>query len=194
MEKKSAIIVADVQNDFCPGGALPVPDGDKVVDVLNRYMQIFSSKGIPIFITRDWHPEKTNHFKEYGGLWPAHCVKGTHGAQFHKKLKMFSGTTILTKGDRADRDDYSAFYAYTPDVTPFSDVLMRLGIKHLYIGGLATDYCVRETVLDALKRGFSVTVLLDAVKGVDINPGDSEKALQEMKEMGADTTTIDKVS
>ncbi|MEE9613975.1 MAG: bifunctional nicotinamidase/pyrazinamidase [Thermodesulfobacteriota bacterium] len=194
MDKESALVVVDVQNDFCPGGALGVAEGDAVVEVLNRYMGLFRERGLPVFITRDWHPPETNHFKEFGGVWPVHCVQGTPGAELHPALKPPDGVTLLTKGDRPDEDAYSVFQARDPEGRGFSELLRESGVTRLYIGGLATDYCVRETVLDALREGFKVTVLVDAVKGVDLKPGDSERALGEMKEAGADTVTLEDLS
>lgn len=191
--KKSALVVIDVQNDFCPGGALMIKNGDAVVPALNRYIERFKAAGLPVYATRDWHPEKTIHFKEYGGRWPAHCVKWTIGAQFHPGLMLPEGAIIITKGDGPEEDSYSAFDGKDPEGRQFSEALNDGRIDHLYVGGLATDYCVRQTVLDALKEGFGVTVLLDAVRGVDVNPGDSRQAIDEMIEKGADTTTLEEI-
>ncbi len=193
MKEKGALLVVDVQNDFCPGGALAVPEGDRVVPVLNRYMELFISAGLPVYASRDWHPGRTRHFKDYGGLWPTHCVQGTKGAEFHPELKLPEGTVIITKGDDPDKDSYSAFQAHDPEGRPFKEVLERDGVEHLYVGGLATDYCVRATVLDGLREGFKVTLLIDAVRGVDLKPGDSERAVEEMKRNGADTITIEEL-
>ena len=191
MKKKSALIIVDVQNDFCPGGSLPVPEGNMVVPALNNYIQMFQKSGLPIYASRDWHPEKTRHFKAYGGLWPPHCVQGTKGAEFHPDLKPAPSVIIITKGTDPEEDSYSCFQAYDSEGKPFAKSLKEKGIKHLYVGGLATDYCVRATVLDALKAGFSVTVLIDAIKGVDIKHGDSARALEEMEKAGADKTSIE---
>jgi len=190
MKKKSALIIVDVQNDFCPGGALPVPQGNTVVPALNNYIQMFQKAGLPIYASRDWHPEKTRHFKAYGGLWPPHCVQGTKGAEFHPDLKPAPSVIIITKGTDPEEDSYSCFQSYDSEGKPFAKSLKEKGVKHLYVGGLATDYCVRATVLDALKAGFSVTLLIDAIKGVDIKPGDSAKALEEMEKAGADKTSL----
>lgn len=189
--KKSALVVVDVQNDFCPGGALAVKDGDAVVPALNRYMERFKAAGLIVYAARDWHPEKTIHFEEYGGRWPAHCVKWTEGAKFHPGLSLPEGVVVITKGDGPDEDSYSAFDGKDPEGRTFSEALNDGRINHLYVGGLATDFCVRQTVLDALKEGIGVTVLLDAVRGVDVNPGDSRRAIDEMIEKGADTTTFE---
>ncbi len=189
--KTRALVVVDFQNDFCPGGALPVPEGDKIADTLNSYIERFTEKGLPVFASKDWHPAQTSHFKEYGGIWPPHCVMGTKGAEFHPALRLPEDAIILLKGDREDEDAYSVFQAHTEDGRPFKKVLEDMSIEHLYVGGLATDYCVKATVLDALKEGFRVTLLLDAIKGVDVEEGDSERAIEEMRQNGAETITID---
>ncbi|HBR16487.1 MAG: nicotinamidase [Deltaproteobacteria bacterium RIFCSPLOWO2_12_FULL_43_16] len=191
MTKSSALVIVDVQNDFCPGGALPVPEGDKVVPVLNKYIQRFQKAGLPIYASRDWHPEKTKHFKAFGGLWPPHCVQGTKGAAFHPDLKLPKDTIILTKGEDPNEDSYSCFQAHDSEGKPFIQNLKVQWIKHLYVGGLATDYCVKATVLDGLKHGFQVTVLTDAVRGVDVKTGDSAAALKEMRTAGAEETTLE---
>ena len=182
--------MVDVKNDFCAGGALPVPEGDKVVPVLNKYIQMFQKAGLVIYASRDWHPEKTKHFKAFGGVWPPHCVQGTKGAGFHPDLKLSPQTIILTKGEDPNEDSYSGFQAHDPGEKPFASSLKEKGINHLYVGGLATDYCVRATVLDGLKQGFKVTVLMDAIKGVDIKPEDSANAIKEMERTGAGKTTL----
>ena len=182
----SALLVVDVQNDFCTGGALAVPGSDRVVDALNRHLRTAAERGQPIYATRDWHPARTSHFKDFGGEWPVHCVENTHGAAFHPDLQLPAGAIIVTKGDTADAHGYSAFEGATPDGTPLLDDLRRRGITHLYVGGLATDYCVRASVLDALKAGLRVTVLDDAIAGVDLKAGDSDRARDEMRAGGAD--------
>ena len=192
--KSSALVIVDFQNDFCPGGSLPVPEGDTIADTLNAYIERFTEKGLPVFASKDWHPPETGHFKEYGGVWPPHCVMGTKGAEFHPALKLPEKAIILIKGDQPDEDAYSVFQAHTEDGRPFKNVLEDMSIEHLYVGGLATDYCVKATVLDALREGFRVTLLLDAVKGVDVEKGDSERAIEEMKHRGADTITIEQLS
>lgn len=185
-----ALVIVDVQNDFCPGGALPVPEGDKVVPVLNKYLEIFQKEDLPVYASRDWHPKKTRHFKAFGGLWPPHCVQETKGAEFHPNLKLPSETIILTKGEDPNEDSYSGFDAQAKGKKPFAKSLKENGIEHIYVGGLATDYCVKATVLDALKQGFKVTVLADAIRGVDVKPDDSINAIQEMKRAGADTAVL----
>lgn len=190
-ERRAALLVVDVQNDFVPGGALPVPEGDRVVPVLNEYIRRFREAGLPVYFSRDWHPERTKHFKEYSGAWPPHCVQGTPGAEFHPQLEVPADAVIITKGADPEEDAYSAFQGRTPEGEAFAERLRRDGVTDLYVGGLATDYCVRASTLDALKQGLRVTVLLDAVRGVDVQPGDSERALAEMREAGAATATLE---
>lgn len=182
---KKALLIIDIQNDFCPGGALAVPDGDKIIPFLNNYIKIFLKKGQPIFVSRDWHPGKTSHFLSGGGKWPGHCVQGTKGAEFRPGLKLPQSAIILSKGMAPDSDSYSCFDAYDSEGRDFLSLLKEMDIEELYVGGLATDYCVRSSVLDALKNGFKVNLLVDAIKGVDLKPGDSEKAVREMIKAGA---------
>ncbi|RMD45649.1 MAG: bifunctional nicotinamidase/pyrazinamidase [Aquificota bacterium] len=175
-----ALIVVDVQNDFMPGGALPVPEGDKVVEPLNRYIELFEKYGNPVFFTRDWHPENHISFKGFGGIWPVHCVQDTEGAKFHPDLKIpLDNKFIISKGTSRDFDAYSGFQG-----TVLDSLLKERGIKRVFIGGVATDYCVKNTALGALNLGYQTFVLTDAIKGVDVNPGDSEKALNEILSKG----------
>jgi len=176
----SAIIAVDIQNDFCPGGALPVPDGDAVVYSMNLYITKFSKMGLPVYFTRDWHPQNHISFKTNGGIWPEHCVQETYGAELHKKLLIPSRAVIISKGISPDNDGYSGF-----EETDLDKRLKAKNIRQLFIGGLATDYCVKSTVLDALHAGFDVVFLSDASKGVDVNTGDSEQAIDEMLREGA---------
>jgi nicotinamidase/pyrazinamidase len=191
---ETALLIIDVQNDFCPGGALPVPEGDRVVPVLNRAIERFRQERAPIIASRDWHPEKSTHFAAYGGRWPTHCVQNTEGAAFHPELRLPDDVIIVSKGMGENEDAYSAFDARSEDGTPLEDLLQARGIKRLVVGGLATDYCVRASVLGALERGFEVLVLRDAVRGVDVQPGDSERALAEMQSKGAKLVTLEEVS
>ncbi|MCM8795695.1 MAG: bifunctional nicotinamidase/pyrazinamidase [Candidatus Omnitrophica bacterium] len=190
MKAKKALLIVDLQNDFCPGGALAVPEGDKIVPIINKYIKIFTKNKWPIFASRDWHPRKTKHFKEFGGSWPVHCVQNTFGAAFHPKLKLTKDTILLYKGMDPKKDSYSAFAAEDLSKRPLPKILKRLGIKELYIGGLATDYCVKSTTLDALKARFKVKLLLDAIKGVNLKPDDSKKAIQQMLKKGAKKITL----
>lgn len=187
MEKKAALVVVDVQNDFCPGGSLAVVEGDLVAITINRYVERFVSAGAPVFATRDWHPAQTSHFKVYGGIWPVHCVQNTHGAEFHPALQLGAAVTVVSKGTATDVDSYSGFDAVDENGTRLAALLRAGGIEQIYVGGLATDYCVKQTVLDGLKLGFDVVVLRDAIRGVDLSPGDSTRSLQEMQRAGART-------
>ncbi len=175
-----ALVMVDVQNDFLPGGALAVPEGDQVIAPLNRAIFIFTEKGLPLFASRDWHPSNHCSFRENGGPWPAHCVAGTPGAGFAAALDIPCQTVIVSKGCAADRDAYSAF-----DATGLAGQLAAAGVRRLFIGGLATDYCVRATALDAIKAGFAAVVLTDCCRAVEVNPGDGEKSLDEMAAAGA---------
>jgi nicotinamidase/pyrazinamidase len=185
MERDAALLIVDVQNDFCPGGALPIPAGDRVVAVLNPWIDVFAAQGLPVVASRDWHPARTRHFKEYGGVWPVHCVQESSGAAFHPDLALPPGTVVVSKGGDPEQDSYSAFEAANDDGVVLGDLLKGLGVRRLYVGGLATDYCVRASVLDALRLGLDVTVLTDAIAGVDVKPGDSDRALEEMGRAGA---------
>lgn len=189
MKKGAALLLVDVQNDFCPGGALPVPNGDKVVMPLNEVASCFASAGLAVVASRDWHPIVTSHFKEFGGVWPPHCVQGSSGAAFHPALRMPGATVVISKGISPDSDSYSAFDGRSVDGMSLDEILSAQNIRRLYVGGLATDYCVRSSVLDALSAGYEVTVLVDAIAGVDINQGDSVKALEEMRLAGASFCT-----
>lgn len=187
IDSHTALVVVDIQNDFCPGGALAVADGDKVVPVLNKYIQLFRSSGGPVIYTRDWHPPDHSSFKTQGGPWPPHCVQGSEGAKFHSDLLQPAEGEIVSKADRKD-EAYSFFQG-----TDLAHRLRRLkyrlglrgGIRALFVGGLATDYCVKETVLDALKLGFQVYYLDDASKAVNVKPEDSKLAVKEMVSKGA---------
>ena len=190
---KKALLIVDLQNDFCPGGSLAVPEGDKIIGTLNRYIKIFKQQGLSVCASRDWHPEKTKHFKKFGGLWPEHCIQHTKGAEFHISLKLSEKTIVISKGMDPNKESYSAFEGVDDRGVPFMDLLKKSGIKELYIGGLATDYCVKNSVLDALKLGFKVKLLIDAIKGVDLNSGDSERAVKEMLENGAVKMSMDTI-
>ena len=185
MPSKDALIVVDVQNDFCPGGTLAVKEGDQVVPVLNRYIDQFTKAGLPIFATRDWHPEKTSHFITGGGPWPPHCIQGSQGAQFHPDLKLPPDTVVVSAGMGSDEDGYSGFLGRDDSGVKLVDLLRQRGIKRIFVGGLATDYCVKHTVLDGLKEGLEVVLLTDSVRGVNLKPGDSANAIEEMLRAGA---------
>jgi nicotinamidase/pyrazinamidase len=177
----SALIVVDIQNDFCPGGALAVPEGDEVVEVVNSLMSVFPF----VVATQDWHP--TNHisFKEQGGIWPPHCIQNTHGAELHPALNQKAINLYFHKAINASQDSYSGFEGIDANGRLLEDALKAEHIHTVYITGLATDYCVKETALDALKKGFEVFLVTNAIRAVNVNKGDGEKALQELQQSGA---------
>ena len=186
MQARDALVIIDVQNDFCPGGSLPVTDGDQVVPPLNRYIAQFSAAGSLIVATRDWHPEKTRHFKAYGGLWPPHCIQGTKGAEFRADLALPKDAVIVSAGMAPDEEGYSGFEGKDDKGEGLADILRAGEVARIFVGGLATDYCVKHTVLDGLKQGFKVVLLEDAVRGVNLKPDDSERAIEEMVRAGAE--------
>jgi len=179
IDKHTALVVVDVQNDFCPGGTLAVPDGDKIIPALNEYIRKFKDSGAPIVFTRDWHPPDHSSFKSEGGPWPPHCVQNSEGAKFHRNLMIPHDAEIVSKAYEKD-EAYSFFRG-----TNLAEKLHRRGIGRLLVGGLATDYCVKDTVLDGLQHGFEVYHLDDASRGVNVNRNDSELALHEMLRRGA---------
>lgn len=180
LNRKDALIVVDVQNDFCSGGALAVDNGDAVVPVLNDWIEHAQEASATIVASRDWHPENHCSFDARGGPWPRHCVRDTPGAAFHPELRLPESAMIVSKGQERDRDNYSAF-----DDTGLADTLHQQGIERLWVGGLAQDVCVRATVLDACEAGFETHLIADATRAVDVNPGDGERALEAMRAAGA---------
>ena len=180
-----ALLVVDVQNDFCPGGALGIRDGDRIIPALNRYIEYFAREGSPVIATRDWHPEITRHFQQFGGVWPVHCVQESPGARFHPLLKLLDGVLVLSKGMDPVEDSYSAFQATDSSGMLLGNLLESLGVKRVYIGGLATDYCVKYSALDAIKMGLDAYILNDAIAGVNLLPEDSSHAMEEMVRSGA---------
>jgi nicotinamidase/pyrazinamidase len=180
-QNKKALIVVDVQNDFCPGGSLAVAHGDEVVAPLNKLMREFLDRGEPVYKTRDWHPAKTKHFQVFGGIWPIHCVQETHGSEFHQDLSADPRATIISKGMDESADGYSGF-----DGTNLAQLIREEGVNEVWIGGLATDYCVKHTVIDAVREGFEVKALADAMRAVNVNPDDGAKAIAEMRAAGAE--------
>ncbi len=183
---ETALIIVDLQNDFCPGGSLAVRNGDQVVPVLNRLIAEFDQAGLPVIATRDWHPERTTHFNTHGGQWPPHCVQGTKGAKFHRALALGKSAVIVSKGMEENSDSYSGFDGADQRGVSLAELLRERGAKRLVVGGLATDYCVKQTVLDGLKAGFEVVVLEDAIRAVDLKPGDARQAIDEMERAGAE--------
>ncbi|CAI8923634.1 nicotinamidase [Methylocaldum szegediense] len=173
-----ALLVVDVQNDFCPGGALPIENGDAVIPVLNRWIAAATRRNVPVYASRDWHPFEHVSFRENGGPWPPHCIQDSAGARFHPDLKLPDSTIVVTKGVRFDQDQNSAF-----DQTGLGQHLRRKGIKRLWVGGLAEDVCVLATVLDARREGFDVMVIQEATRPV--SPQGGEAARRKMREAGA---------
>ncbi len=181
MTVKDALIVVDMQRDFMPGGALPVQEGDKIVPRLNQYIRLFFERGLPVFFTRDWHPPDHISFKDQGGVWPPHCVQDTEGAKFHPDLYIPPDNRfIISKGTSRDFDAYSGFQG-----TMLDQLLKERGIRRVFVGGVATDYCVKNTVLGAINLGYEAFLLLDGIKGVDVKQGDSERAIEDMLGAGA---------
>ncbi len=175
-----ALLVVDVQRDFLPGGALGVPRGDEVIPLLNRYITAWQARGLPIVLSRDWHPPDHGSFRERGGPWPPHCVAGTPGAEFAPRLEVPASAIVVSKATDRDREAYSAF-----DGTDLDARLRAAGVRRLFIGGLATEYCVLWTVRDAIARGFDAVVLADACRPIDVQPGDGRRAEAEMERLGA---------
>lgn len=188
---RQALLVVDVQNDFCSGGALAVPGGDCVVPPINRLTAAYASAGAPIFASRDWHPAGSSHFTEGGGAWPVHCVAGTNGAAFHPELALPPETAVVSKGTASDTDGYSAFEGTTASGERLGQALYLQGVEHLTVCGLATDYCVRASVLDACRQGLRVSVVSDAIAAVNLNAEDGPQAIDEMRAAGAEFVETD---
>ncbi len=184
-----ALLIVDVQNDFLPGGSLAVPDGDAVIAPLNHSIELFRRAGLPVFATRDWHPPDHCSFQARGGTWPPHCVAGSDGAAFAPDLQLPDDTVVISKATRPDKDAYSGF-----EDTDLAERLRAAGVKRLFVGGLATDYCVLNTVKDALQEGFEVVVLEDAIRAVNVQPDDGARAIAEMKQRGARFSRSDRLS
>lgn len=178
LQPGDALLIVDVQKDFCPGGALPVEGGDKIVPVINHWIDVAVSKGVPVYATRDWHPMGHLSFKEGGGLWPPHCIQDSDGAKFHQDLALPSSTIIVTKGVRFDQDQNSAF-----DQTGLTMQLRKDGIRRLWVAGLAEDVCVLATVLDGLREGFEVVLVGKATRPITSEGG--AKARRRMQDAGA---------
>ena len=185
LQPGDVLVVVDMQQDFLPGGSLAVSYGNEVVPVLNRYLLAFSTHGLPIYATRDWHPENHCSFKAQSGPWPAHCVAGTRGAEFAGNMKFPTGTTVISKATQPDKDAYSGF-----EGTDLDARLRAQNIKRVFVGGLATDYCVLNTVRDARGHGYEVYLLTDAIRAVNVKPDDGRKAEEEMQRLGAIPITL----
>ena len=182
LDKSDALLLVDVQNDFLEGGSLAVPDANAILPVLNNYLALFAKRSLPVIASRDWHPAGHCSFVENGGQWPTHCVAETAGAAFSQSLVLPASCHIVSKATTADHEAYSGF-----DGTTLAAHLQQHGIKRLFVGGLATDYCILQTVLDALKNGFAVVLLGDAIRAVDVQRGDGAQAIATMIESGAQT-------
>jgi len=185
LQPGDVLLVTDIQNDFLAGGSLAVAGGDEVVPVLNRYIAAFVAQGLPVYATRDWHPPGHCSFHAQGGPWPTHCVAGTHGAAFAATLTLPPDTTVISKATSRDREAYSSFQG-----TDLDSRLRAAGIRRLFIGGLTTDYCVLNTVRDARHLGYEVFVLADAIRAVEVQPGDGRRAEAEMTSLGAHSITL----
>ena len=188
LTETDALIAVDVQNDFCPGGSLAVKGGAKVAQVMSSVAKAFADRGARVFATMDWHPAGHSSFREQGGPWPAHCVQGTPGAELHPDLDLPDAAVIVRKGANPAMDAYSGFVD-----SDLEQRLMEAGVKRVFVGGLATDYCVLNTVIDALGIGFETYVLTDATDSVDVEPRDGLRALHVMQTSGATLTTTEEV-
>lgn len=189
LREGDALIVVDVQNDFLPGGALAVSEGNDVVPVMNRYAESFAKRGLTVVATRDWHPETHCSFNDHGGPWPRHCVAGSEGAAFSPALRLPEKAKVISKATRTDRDAYSGF-----EGTELDEWLAKRNVKRLFVGGLATDYCVLNTVRDGLRAGYEVMLLTDGIRAVDVHPGDGEKAIAQMLKSGAQAVGYDQLT
>lgn len=187
---RAAVLLVDVQIDFCPAGALPVPRGDRVIPGLNSITRRFEMAERPVYASRDWHPPDTRHFQPHGP-WPVHCVAGSEGAAFHPDLRLGPDAVVVSKGQSRNDDGYSAFEGTTDRGETLKEDLRSRGITELYVGGLATDHCVRASVLDARAAGLRVYVMADGIAG--ISPEDSSRALEEMRAAGASLISTDDV-
>lgn len=178
--KGDALIVVDMQYDFLPGGSLGVPAGHEVIAPINHLLALYGDSKLPIYASRDWHPANHCSFREQGGPWPAHCVAGTHGAEFSSELAFPDETIVISKADTAQADAYSAFNG-----TGLANQLRAHGVKRVAVCGLATDYCVLNTVTDALEEGFETLIVPEAMRAVDVHPGDGTRAIDRMVARGA---------
>ncbi len=185
---KRALIVVDIQRDFCPGGALAVAEADKIIPAVNGLVKAFKDAGLPIFFTRDWHPKDHISFRANGGPWPPHCIQNTPGASFHPSLEIPADAQVIDKGMLRAEDAYSGFQG-----TDLARRLRDLEVDGIYVVGLATDYCVKNTVLDGSAQGFETFVVTDCVKGVDLKRTDSATAMRAMASHGAKRTTSGRV-
>ena len=180
LTSNDALLIADIQRDFLPGGALEIRGSGEILPVLSTYILRFHTRRLPIFLTRDWHPPNHCSFRDQGGPWPVHCVAGTPGSLPPAGFETPASAVIIYKAIDPDREAYSAFYR-----TALDRHLRALDVRRVFIGGLATDYCVMHTVTDALSLGYAVCLLLDGIKGVNVRPDDGLRAEQDMLRLGA---------
>ena len=183
-----ALIIVDLQNDFLPGGALGVPQGDEVVAPIQQLIDLYQSHGLPIYASRDWHPEGHCSFTAQGGPWPVHCIAGSNGAAFSSAINLEQFSTVISKATTVEKDAYSAFNG-----TGLGEQMRARGIARVAVCGLATDYCVLNTAKDALAEGFATLLVLDAIRAVDVNPGDGARAIAQMQDAGAQPVHVDRV-
>lgn len=181
-----ALLIADIQNDFLPGGALGISEGDAIIPILLKYIRRFQVHGLPIFLTRDWHPPDHCSFREQGGPWSIHCVAGSHGSLPPATFQVPASAVIIYKAIDREEEAYSAFHG-----TPLHRHLRAIGVRRLFIGGLATDYCVLNTVKDARSLGYDVCLLMDGIKAVNLQPEDGRRAEEEMVRLGAIPITLE---
>jgi nicotinamidase/pyrazinamidase len=181
-----ALIIVDMQYDFLPGGSLGVPDGDQVIGPIKRLIALFTLRGLPVYASRDWHPANHCSFAARGGPWPPHCVADTRGAAFAEELRLPADAVVVSKADSADVDAYSAFNG-----TGLAGQLRERGVRRLVVCGLATDYCVLNTALDARSNGFDVLIVPEAMRAVNLQPGDGARAIARMLESGASAVDVE---
>jgi nicotinamidase/pyrazinamidase len=186
IQDTDALLIVDVQNTFCPGGTLPVAEGDSVVAPINKIIPLFGER---VYASQDWHPKDHCSFTTKGGIWPPHAVQETDDAELHPNLDRAAISHIVQKGTQASRDAYSAF-----DGTDLDILLKNAGIRRVFVTGLATDYCVKASALDAVKAGFEVVGITDAMRAVDVNPGDGGTAIEDMQTSGVKMMTSDALS
>lgn len=183
-----ALIIVDMQNDFMPGGALPVPNALSIIPAINRYIELFEKAKAVVVATRDWHPPNHISFNTRGGPWPPHCIQNTWGAQFHKDLKLPRDTIVISKAFKEDKEAYSGFEDTELDAT-----LRQRGVRRIFVAGVATEYCVKATAEDGLRLGYQVFILEDAVKGINSPPGSEERAINNLIDRGAVAIRIDDI-
>ena len=184
-----ALVIVDVQNDFCPGGVLAVATGEDVARTMTRVAAAFSNQGARVYATQDWHPDGHSSFMEQGGPWPPHCVQASHGAELHADLHLPDGWVNIKKGSNPAVDAYSGFID-----SDLEAQLKAAEVKRVFVGGLATDYCVLNTVLDARRIGFETYLLEDGIGAVDVEPGDGERAIEQMADVGAKRITVGEIA